>query len=102
MPMSPAVEELTVHVVDVVVDVTSLVDTDTASGAMSAFILAIEEVGSKGEILVGSGPTTLEALVADTCTLTMLMSSIFLGNVVRYFEESRGIFMILFSREEWE
>ena len=76
MPMSPAVEELTVHVVDVVVDVTSLVDTDTASGAMSAFILAVEDVGSKGEVLVGSGPTILGALVVETCTLTMLMSYI--------------------------
>ena len=64
MPISPpAVEELTVQVVDVVVDVTSLVDTETTSGAISAFILAMEEVGSKGDPFVGSGPTIFEVLV---------------------------------------
>ena len=77
--MSAAVEELTVDVVDVVVDVMSLVDTETASGATSAFILAIEDVGSKGDpFLVGSGPTLLEAFLSapaifGTCILTMLL-----------------------------
>lgn len=78
MPTSPAVEELTVQVVVVVVDVMSLVDTETVSGATSAFILAIEDVGSKGDpFVMGSGPTIFEALVVDTCTLTMLIISIF-------------------------